>query len=575
MLMPTWRQLFAQLRGGKADNETTPPVPKRALTLAAIRRASEVAAAGYRPNVDLGAIAQPIVTYSTKAANAAIKAAGGRVQGIDATRGKAAQIQVWTRENAKLIQSIPGEALDKLADRVAKHVTDGTRIETIAKLIEDEFGPNVHTGAAARAMLIARTETAKLNASIARDSMQASGATGYVWSTADDERVREGHSLLDGEPFTWDAPPVTDERTGARNHPGEDFQCFLPGTMVSGDFVAAIVSPYRGQAVEVETAGGRRLRVTPNHPVLTPSGFRAAKVLQEGDEVLCRHLEAVRGPDTVDPHDRPSRVEQAVEFLGRSLARRPARVAPHHLHGDAVYVVGDVDVVAPERHLPNASAPDDDGDLVLKAPDMGSVSGPTAGDAFLVDVASWLAANRIPGAGALALDGGTVQLECGPLEPFGAGLVARRDAGTPEHADDGSSGHAVPCGDGQHRSATPKGRQDVGVEVGRKVGPVALGTLDERHAPRGESTEHGVQADAGILRERRSGLPAGVAVDVIIHVRKLDHVGHVFDLQTTSGLLVADGIISSNCRCVALPLYDKLPDEADLDAEIADIFANG
>jgi SPP1 gp7 family putative phage head morphogenesis protein len=74
-------------------------------------------------------------------------------------------------------------------------------------------------------MLIARTETAKLNASIARDSMQASGATGYIWSTADDERVREGHSVLDGEPFTWDNPPVTDERTGARNHPGEDFQC--------------------------------------------------------------------------------------------------------------------------------------------------------------------------------------------------------------------------------------------------------------------------------------------------------------------------------------------------------------
>jgi SPP1 gp7 family putative phage head morphogenesis protein len=85
----------------------------------------------------------------------------------------------------------------------------------------------------ARAELSARDQTLQLNADMAQQSQAAAGVTHYVWSTSQDSSVREDvkgrgdpdHAHLDGLTFSWDEPPVTCERTGDRNHPGQDFQC--------------------------------------------------------------------------------------------------------------------------------------------------------------------------------------------------------------------------------------------------------------------------------------------------------------------------------------------------------------
>lgn len=54
---------------------------------------------------------------------------------------------------------------------------------------------------------------------------QDAGVQEYIWSDSGDSRVRSGHHRLNGKKFRWDDPPVVDERTGRRCHPGEDFQC--------------------------------------------------------------------------------------------------------------------------------------------------------------------------------------------------------------------------------------------------------------------------------------------------------------------------------------------------------------
>lgn len=52
------------------------------------------------------------------------------------------------------------------------------------------------------------------------------GVTGYIWRTANDNRVRDNHGDLDGQRFTWDDPPMgggtSEDEPG---HSGSGIQC--------------------------------------------------------------------------------------------------------------------------------------------------------------------------------------------------------------------------------------------------------------------------------------------------------------------------------------------------------------
>ena len=76
-----------------------------------------------------------------------------------------------------------------------------------------------------RAQLLARDQIAKLNGDITQQQQQDAGVVEYVWSTSGDSRVRPSHAALNHKRFRWDDPPVVDEKTGRRCHPGKDYQC--------------------------------------------------------------------------------------------------------------------------------------------------------------------------------------------------------------------------------------------------------------------------------------------------------------------------------------------------------------
>ena len=75
------------------------------------------------------------------------------------------------------------------------------------------------------AKLLARDQIAKLNGDITQQQQQDAGVVEYVWSTSGDSRVRPSHAALNHKRFRWDDPPVVDEKTGRRCHPGKDYQC--------------------------------------------------------------------------------------------------------------------------------------------------------------------------------------------------------------------------------------------------------------------------------------------------------------------------------------------------------------
>jgi len=67
------------------------------------------------------------------------------------------------------------------------------------------------------------------------------------------------------------------------------WNCVVGDTLVSGPPpCTAYRREYSGELVILTTASGKKLTVTPNHPILTTEGWVAAGLLDEGSYVICR-----------------------------------------------------------------------------------------------------------------------------------------------------------------------------------------------------------------------------------------------------------------------------------------------
>jgi SPP1 gp7 family putative phage head morphogenesis protein len=143
-----------------------------------------------------------------------------RLLGIDVTRrdmGLGPIIDKFREDNVSLISSIPDNLLDDVQAMLEENT--GLRVESLAAKLQERFEVSD-----SKAALIARDQTLKLNGQITKTRQQTVGVTQYVWTTSNDERVREEHAALEGTTQDWSDPPVTNSY-GDTNHPGEDYQC--------------------------------------------------------------------------------------------------------------------------------------------------------------------------------------------------------------------------------------------------------------------------------------------------------------------------------------------------------------
>lgn len=278
-------------------------------------------------------------------------------------------------------------------------------------------------------------------------------------------------------------------------------RCLVAGTPVAGALTGGYRMRYQGKVVEVETASGHRLAVTPGHPVATSEGFRPAGTLQKGDQLVCDppEVEGRTGgpPLAVEEDDAPATAEEVFEALLAADAVGPGRmphVGPEDFHGDAGLFDGDVEVVGSARHLL--------GHRHVACPKCGS-------KVVLVPAAE---AKRLLGG-----QGTTVGLV--DRDPGGV-------SGSPRRTE-------VP-----HDLLGSASGPDGGLRRGR------IAKSDARLAqPAGESRS----ADADFLRELLQADPALVSLDEVVEVREVDYSGHVFDFSTHMGAYIAGGVLVSNC----------------------------
>lgn len=146
----------------------------------------------------------------------------------------AEQLLVWVQENVDLIKTIPHDTLGKMRDIVYDGYVSGKSTTDMVKEIRRVYSVDKR-----RAQFIAIDQIAKLNAAVQRAQQMDAGIEEYIWSTVEDERVRNCHKALNGTKHSWNDPPemwyATKKGivyTGRHCHPGQDFRCRCIGRPV-------------------------------------------------------------------------------------------------------------------------------------------------------------------------------------------------------------------------------------------------------------------------------------------------------------------------------------------------------
>jgi len=156
-----------------------------------------------------------------------------KVNLYDSPTGLSEHLELFVSDNVKLIKSVAFGQLEDLKGVVTRGARAGLRHTEVAKQIEQQFGVTKR-----RAAVIARDQVGKLNGEMNQLRQQNLGVRRYRWSSSQDERVRDSHRKLNGTIQLWSTPPVVNERTGERGHPGQPIQCRCSAIPIIDDVLA-------------------------------------------------------------------------------------------------------------------------------------------------------------------------------------------------------------------------------------------------------------------------------------------------------------------------------------------------
>lgn len=198
------------------------------------------------------------------------------------------------------VKDVSDTTIKRIRAAILKAFAIELAVDEIAKMISESVGGAIGRY---RSRLIARTET-HAAASFANHTIAKDADIPEMkkrWVSANDSRTRPHHVEMNGVEVGLDDDfevPYNgiiyrmsypgDPRGG----PGNVCNCFTGDTLVSyGNCNNIIRSFYTGQLITIKTASGYQLTGTPNHPVMTESGFVPLGEIKEGDNLVCCILE--------------------------------------------------------------------------------------------------------------------------------------------------------------------------------------------------------------------------------------------------------------------------------------------
>jgi hypothetical protein len=369
---------------------------------------------------------------------------------------------------------------------------------------------------------------------VAGEGVRLDSSVWFRYVTQQDGAVRPAHAKLHGTIWRLDDPnaPI----------PPLDYGCFLPGTRISAIVDGGSRALYHGEAVEIVTKSGRRVRVTPNHPTPTARGLVPAGEIARGEQVLVHDPEAIRVlRGQVDENNMTPTVEQVFNALAERGPVRLANPSPHDFHGDGQAVHGKVEVVGSYAELW-----DDWNSKISQVPENREFS---------------------------HTHGSLLERHVGPLDAL---LLARSapDTGISNHPRDHVPRELEFIGYTYDGHTLTVDRQELlAGDAGR--GQHLVGLPPDCDACLREPDANKLTLNPDFLGEILDGCAGSVALDEVVDVRRFEYSGHVYDFRSPRGYIIANHIVQGNCRCgieyVAqpgsaaaeiLPEADRAPEES-------------
>ena len=298
--------------------------------------------------------------------------------------------------------------------------------------------------------------------------------------------------------------------------------CF-PGSVFAlpvGELRGVFRRDWNGDVIVVTTATGKKLRATPNHPVLTPRGWRPIQELRPCEDVLYRVSVDVAGVETAKDIEVPATISAIFDALNKPafcdvLSKSSTEV---DFHGDGVR--GDYEINHPssESHLRLA---------------LNTFFGQEDAERLLVFVA-----------------GSSILSALGKSDEIGLGWLLRNQspklyAGSIEGCiKAGFADFKVPADIARAHPSVE--RRDDCMDVGS---PVCFAPSEGGHDT--SSLEHSSDGGSGYAvapADFGSGCSVGVLADDVVSVEREFFSGHVYNLSTDTELYIADGFVVHNCR---------------------------
>lgn len=417
------------------------------------------------------------------------------------------QVQVSVQSASALVRGLGEDSVKRLEFTVLDSARKGESTTSLSERIRKEL--NI---VRSRARLIARDQAASLNSTLAKTRQEQFGIDSYIWQTAMDERVRHEHAKREGKVFNWDDPPND-------GHPGEPINCFPGSTVVdlSNGYRKLWRRSYSGPFVTIMTSHGRLLQATPNHPILTPGGWKAINDLDEGDQVIAE-VEPLRSHKT-NADEFKIRFKDLFNSFARSKGLESGATSPLDFHGDStsdyvdiISVYGDLtsNVYSSLREsLEEFKFSRANVDVLTKFNFSGSVDSSTY---------------RLPSfpQGLMSSTGELppfIESHLGVSHEHGCTPVSHRDSVFHEDGMDNGSTDLVLF------------------REGKLTGPLFIGK------------------DDALLREMTRSV--FYMSDEVIRKTVEHFSGPVFNMETDTGHYIANAIVVHNCRCVAIPFIEN------------------
>ena len=360
-----------------------------------------------------------------------------------------------------------------------------------------------------------------------------------LWASALKPTTRASHARRHGRVYT------IDEVRDFYSRDGNAINCYLPGTQVAGRFVAGSKARYEGPVVTLVTASGANLTVTPNHPVMSDAGMIAAAEVHVGQNLL-RHLglvPGVRGVGALDGDLVDAKIEDVFCSLVNIGHSGFSGVSAVDFHGDARFMDEDIQVVYSKRVLPVAINPGIekalDGLAFIKSDpvlEFGGALGLRDGSVSLAP-ARGVSSGSIGQSLLWAISRISDKVRLAFVSPLKAKFC--------EVHNKAFTRKTVLLAEGQNALSGDM----FGVDSGNAKAKSLVKRVDGREASGAEMKGDSSFCNANRIGDALDALSGLVARDQVIDVVFSYFSGHVYDLQEVSGIMIAQGVITSNCFC--------------------------